>query len=225
MSLLIVEDQAKTRAILRKGLAENGYEVEVAGTGPEGLKLALADGYDLIVLDVMLPGMDGWQVLRELRVAGSITPVLFLTAKDKIPDRVKGLELGAEDYLVKPFAFAELLARIQNVLRRSPAAKPANRLAIGDLELDLTRQRASRGNVPIDLTQKEFVLLALLANRAGTVLSRSLIAKHVWDVAFDPDTNVVDVHIRRLRAKVDDPFEHKLIHTIRGVGYVLESRD
>jgi two-component system copper resistance phosphate regulon response regulator CusR len=224
MSLLIVEDQAKTRAILRKGLAENGYAVDVAGTGPEGLKLALAGGYDLIVLDVMLPGMDGWQVLRELRAAGSTTPVLFLTAKDKIPDRVKGLELGAEDYLVKPFAFAELLARIQNVLRRSLSAKPANRLAIGDLELDLARQRASRGNVPIDLTQKEFVLLALLANRAGTVLSRSLIAKHVWDVAFDPDTNVVDVHIRRLRAKVDDPFERKLIHTIRGVGYVLESR-
>lgn len=224
MSLLVVEDQAKTRAILRRGLAENGYAVDVAGTGPEGLKLALAGGYDLIVLDVMLPGLDGWQVLRELRAAGSSTPVLFLTAKDKIPDRVKGLGLGAEDYLVKPFAFAELLARIQNVLRRSPAAKPANRLTIGDLELDLTRQRASRGNVTIELTQKEFVLLALLANRAGTVLSRSLIAQHVWDVAFDPDTNVVDVQIRRLRAKVDDPFEKKLIHTIRGVGYVLESR-
>lgn len=223
MTLLIVEDQAKTLSFLRKGLTENGYTVETATTGPKGLKRALAGGIDLIVLDVMLPEMDGWQVLHELRSAGVGTPVLFLTAKDQIPDRVKGLELGAEDYLVKPFAFAELLARIHNVLRRAPA-RPANRLAIADLELDLARQRATRGGAALDLTTKEFVLLALLANRAGTVLSRSLIAKHVWDVDFDPDTNVVDVHIRRLRAKVDDPFEHKLIHTIRGVGYVLESR-
>jgi two-component system copper resistance phosphate regulon response regulator CusR len=223
MTLLIVEDQAKTLSFLRKGLTENGYAVETATTGPDGLKRALAGGIDLIVLDVMLPEMDGWQVLRELRAAAVATPVLFLTAKDRIPDRVKGLELGAEDYLVKPFAFAELLARIQNVLRRVPA-RPANQLAIGDLELDLSRQRATRSGTPLELTAKEFVLLALLANRAGTVLSRSLIAKHVWDVDFDPDTNVVDVHIRRLRAKVDDPFEQKLIHTIRGVGYVLESR-
>ncbi|MFO0802136.1 MAG: heavy metal response regulator transcription factor [Gemmataceae bacterium] len=223
MTLLIIEDQAKTLSFLRKGLSENGYAVETATTGPDGLKRALAGGIDLIVLDVMLPEMDGWQVLRELRAAAVATPVLFLTAKDSVPDRVKGLELGAEDYLVKPFAFAELLARIQNVLRRAPA-RPANRLAIADLELDLSRQRATRGGTPLELTAKEFVLLALLANRAGTVLSRSLIAKHVWDVDFDPDTNVVDVHIRRLRAKVDDPFEHKLIHTIRGVGYVLESR-
>jgi two-component system, OmpR family, copper resistance phosphate regulon response regulator CusR len=223
MKLLLVEDDPKTVAILRKGLAEHGYAVDVAADGPDGLALAKAGGYDLVVLDVMLPGKDGWAVLRELRAAGVATPVLFLTARDDVRDRVKGLELGADDYLVKPFAFAELLARIKTVLRRNPARTP-DVIRVADLELDLARQKATRGDTPLDLTPKEFVLLALLAKRAGEVLSRDLITEHVWGVPFDHETNVVDVHVRRLRAKADDPFAAKLIHTVRGVGYVLEPR-
>ena len=223
MKLLLVEDDPKTVAILRKGLAEHGYAVDVAATGDDGLALGKAGGYDLVVLDVMLPGKDGWAVLRDLRAAGAATPVLFLTARDDVRDRVKGLELGADDYLVKPFAFAELLARIKTVLRRNPARQP-DIVRVGDLDLDLARQKATRGDTPLDLTPKEFVLLALLARRAGEVLSRALITEHVWGVPFDHETNVVDVHVRRLRAKVDDPFAAKLIHTVRGVGYVLEPR-
>jgi two-component system, OmpR family, copper resistance phosphate regulon response regulator CusR len=223
MKLLLVEDDPKTVAILHKGLAEHGYAVDVAADGPDGLALAKAGGYDLVVLDVMLPGKDGWAVLRELRAAGVATPVLFLTARDDVRDRVKGLELGADDYLVKPFAFAELLARIKTVLRRNPARTP-DVIRVADLELDLARQKATRGDTPLDLTPKEFVLLALLAKRAGEVLSRDLITEHVWGVPFDHETNVVDVHVRRLRAKADDPFAAKLIHTVRGVGYVLEPR-
>jgi two-component system copper resistance phosphate regulon response regulator CusR len=223
MKLLLVEDDLKTVGILRKGLAEHGYAVDVAATGPDGLALAKSAGYDLVVLDVMLPGKDGWTVLRELRAAGVATPVLFLTARDGVPDRVKGLELGADDYLVKPFAFAELLARIKTVLRRTPPRTP-DVIRVADLELDLARQKATRGDAPLDLTPKEFVLLALLAKRTGEVLSRDLITEHVWGVPFDHETNVVDVHVRRLRAKADDPFDAKLIHTVRGVGYVLEPR-
>ena len=223
MKLLLVEDDPKTVAILRKGLAEHGYAVDVAANGPDGIALAKAGGYDLVVLDVMLPGKDGWAVMRELRTAGVATPVLFLTARDDVRDRVKGLELGADDYLVKPFAFAELLARIKTVLRRTPPRTP-DVIRVADLELDLTRQKAARGNTPLDLTPKEFVLLALLAKRTGEVLSRDLITEHVWGVPFDHETNVVDVHVRRLRAKADDPFAAKLIHTVRGVGYVLEPR-
>jgi two-component system copper resistance phosphate regulon response regulator CusR len=223
MKILIVEDEVKAANYLRKGLTENGFVVDVAGRGDEGLHLAQSGDYDLLILDVMLPARDGWSILTELRQAGRQTPVLFLTARDAVGDRVKGLELGADDYLVKPFAFAELLARVRSVLRRGPARQP-EAVRVADLELDLVRHRASRGGHRLDLTPKEHALLSLLARRAGEVLSRALIAEQVWDMNFDSDSNVVDVHVRRLRAKVDDPFPRKLIHTVRGVGYVLEER-
>ncbi len=223
MKLLLVEDDAKTVAILRKGLVEHGYSVDSAATGPEGFALASAGGFDLVILDVMLPGKDGWSILRDLRLAGVMTPVLILTARDAVRDRVKGLELGADDYLVKPYAFAELLARVRTLLRRGPGRSP-DTIHVADLGIDFTRLKAARGVKTLDLTPKEFALLALLARRTGEVLSRDLIAKQVWGVEYDPGTNVVDVHVRRLRAKADDPFEAKLIHTVRGVGYVLEPR-
>ncbi len=223
MRLLIVEDQHKAAAYLRKGLEENGFVVDVAADGDEGLHLARGGNYDLLILDVMLPGRDGWSVLSELRQAGQQTPVLFLTARDAVEDRVKGLELGGDDYLVKPFSFAELLARVRSLLRRGPARAPET-VRVGDLELDLVRHRAVRAGQRLELTPKEFALLSLLARRSGEVLSRTLIAEQVWDMNFDSDSNVVDVHVRRLRAKVDAPFERKLIHTVRGVGYVVEER-
>jgi len=223
MKLLIVEDTKKTAAYLRKGLMENGFVVDVSEQGEDGLHLARTGDYDLIILDVMLPVRDGWSVIAELRRAGKQTPVLFLTARDTVQDRVKGLELGGDDYLVKPFAFSELLARMRSVLRRGPTRQP-EKLCIADLELDLLHHKAIRGGAHLDLTPKEFLLLSLLTRRSGEVLSRTLIAEQVWDMNFDSDTNVVDVHMRRLRAKVDDPFERKLIHTVRGVGYVLEER-
>jgi two-component system copper resistance phosphate regulon response regulator CusR len=196
--------------------------VDVASNGNDGAHLALTEDYDLILLDVMLPGSDGWAILQSLRRTRQ-TPVLFLTAKGTVEDRVKGLELGADDYLVKPFAFSELLARVRSILRRGTARQP-DVLQVADLTIDLPRHRVSRGDERIDLTAKEFNLLLLLTRRAGEVLSRTLIAEQVWDMNFDSDTNVVDVAIRRLRAKVDDPFERKLIHNVRGVGYVLEDR-
>jgi two-component system copper resistance phosphate regulon response regulator CusR len=223
MKLLIVEDDPKASAALVKGLTENGFVVDSAATGDDGLHLASTGGYDLVVLDVLLPARDGWAVLRDLRAAGVHTPVLFLTANDAVADRVKGLELGADDYLVKPFAFAELLARVRTVLRRGPVRSP-DIVRVADLEIDPVRHRAARAGAPLDLTPKEFALLSLLARRAGEVLSRTLITEQVWDANFDAEANVVDVHVRRLRAKVDDPFEAKLIHTVRGVGYVLEGR-
>ena len=223
MTILVVEDEPKTAAFLARGLTEAGFAVDVAATGTDGLARARDGHYDLVVLDVQLPGKDGWAVLAELRKAGDATPVLFLTARDAVDDRVKGLELGADDFLVKPFAFAELLARVRAVVRRG-AARPADRLRVADLDLDVARQKATRAGRPLDLTPKEFVLLALFVRRAGEPLSRALIAEQVWDVNFDPDSNVVDVHVRRLRAKADDPFDRKLIHTVRGVGYVLEDR-
>lgn len=221
MKILVVEDEVKAASYLRNGLVENGFIVDVSGQGDDGLHAALTGSYDLVILDVLLPRRDGWSVLSQLRAAGRSTPVLFLTARDAVQDRVKGLELGADDYLVKPFAFSELLARVRAVLRRGPARQP-DVLRVADLELDITRHQAVRGGRRLDLTPKEFLLLSLFARRAGEVLSRTLIAEQVWDMNFDPGTNVVDVHVRRLRSKVDDPFEHKLIRTVRGMGYVLE---
>ncbi len=226
MRILVVEDEPKAGDYLRKGLTESGFVVDLARTGPDGLQLATADAFDLIVLDVMLPGMDGWQVLRELRKAQQTqqTPVLFLTARDDVQDRIKGLELGADDYLVKPFAFAELVARIRTLLRRGPV-RESEHLEIADLEIDVLKRRVTRGGERIDLTPKEFALLHLLAQRQGEVLSRSLIASQVWDMNFDSDTNVVDVAVRRLRVKIDEDYPRKLIHTLRGMGYVLEARE
>lgn len=223
MKALIVEDEIKTGDYLRKGLSENGFIVDLANNGQDGLHLALTGEYDIIVLDVMLPVKDGWNVLQELRRSQQ-TPVIFLTARDKVEDRVKGLELGADDYLVKPFAFSELLARIRTLLRRGKIQQP-DVLRIADLELDPIRRRASRGITRIDLTAKEFTLLHLFLRRQGEVLSRTFIAEQVWDMNFDSDTNVVEVAMRRLRAKIDDHFDKKLIHTIRGMGYVLEERN
>jgi two-component system copper resistance phosphate regulon response regulator CusR len=222
MRILVVEDEPKAGEYLRKGLTESGFIVDLANTGPEGLHLARVETYDLIVLDVMLPGMDGWQVIRELRKTHD-TPVLFLTARDDVADRIKGLELGADDYLVKPFAFAELVIRIRTLLRRGPF-RESERLEISDMEIDVLRRRVIRNGNRIELTAREFALLHLLARRQGEVLSRSLIASQVWDMNFDSDTNVVDVAVRRLRAKVDEPYPQKLIHTIRGMGYVMEDR-
>jgi two-component system, OmpR family, copper resistance phosphate regulon response regulator CusR len=222
MRILIVEDEPKTAAYVSKGLAEHAYIVDIADNGIEGLHLATSGSYDLILLDVMLPGADGWTVLESLRRQRQ-TPVLFLSARDAVADRVKGLELGADDYLVKPFAFSELLARIRTLLRRG-AAQVEQRVRIADLDVDLVRRRVARGDERIDLTAKEYALLDYFVRHAGEVVSRTLIAEHVWDMNFDSDTNVVDVAVRRLRAKIDDRFEPKLIHTIRGVGYVLEQR-
>jgi len=223
MRILIVEDEPKTGDYLHRGLSESGFIADLARTGPDGLHLALEHDYDLIVLDVMLPQMDGWTVLGKLRERKQ-TPVLFLTARDEIPDRVRGLELGADDYLVKPFAFAELLARARTLLRRGPVREPEV-VKVADLEIDVRRHRVTRAGQRIDLTPKEYGLLQLLARREGEVLSRSLIASQVWDMNFDSDTNVVDVAIKRLRTKVDDPYPVKLIHTVRGMGYLMEVRE
>jgi two-component system copper resistance phosphate regulon response regulator CusR len=221
MRVLVVEDEKKTAAFLTKGLREAGFDVDVAQDGEQALQLARDTKFDLLIVDVMLPGKDGWAVVSELRRSGMRTPILFLTARDSVRDRVKGLELGADDYLVKPFAFAELLARIRSLLRRAPA-KPEEHLHIDDLDIDLKRHKAVRSGVSLNLTPKEFLLLAHLVRSVGEVVSRTQIAEHIWDIGFTTDTNVVDVVVRRLRAKVDDPFETKLIHTIRGVGYVLK---
>ena len=224
MKLLIVEDEPKTLSFLKKGMAEHGYVVDVAVNGEDGAHLALTGAYDFIILDVMLPRRDGWQVLRDLRQAGKQTPVLMLTAMDAVDDKVKGLELGADDYLVKPFAFSELLARVRTIVRRG-SGRQADALALGGLEMDVLRQKVSRDGKRLDLTRQEFRLLELFMRRPGEVLSRTLIAEQVWDIHFDSDTNVVDVAVRRLRTRIDEPFERKLIHTVRGVGYILEERD
>jgi two-component system copper resistance phosphate regulon response regulator CusR len=222
MKILVVEDEPKTGNYLQQGLAEAGFVVDLARDGGDGLHDALTVNYDLVILDVMLPGIDGWGVLRGIRAAGKEIPVLFLTARDQVDDRVRGLELGADDYLVKPFAFAELLARVRTLLRRGGKGKASEALRAADLELDLIRRRVTRSGKRIDLTAKEFALLELLLRRQGEVLPRSLIASQVWDMNFDSDTNVIEVAVRRLRAKVDDDFEPKLIRTVRGMGYVLE---
>ncbi len=223
MKILIVEDEVKIGDYLQQGLAEAGFAVDLARNGLDGHHLAMTERYELLILDIMLPDVDGWRILKALRQTGSKVPVLFLTARDSIDDRVKGLELGADDYLVKPFAFAELLARVRTLLRRGSAPATETKLNVADLELDLMRRRVTRAGQRITLTAKEFALLELLMRRHGEVLPRSLIASQVWDMNFDSDTNVIDVAIRRLRAKIDQDFALKLIHTVRGMGYMLEA--
>jgi two-component system copper resistance phosphate regulon response regulator CusR len=220
VNILIVEDEKKTAAFLAKGLRESGFRVATAADGASGLTTARRRKFDLLIVDVMLPKQDGWTLVTELRQAGVHTPVIFLTARDSVRDRVKGLELGADDYVVKPFAFSELLARVRSLLRRTPAK--SDEIRIQDLEIDTRHHRATRHGTPLDLTPKEFLLLTHLARANGSVVSRKEIAEHVWDIDFSTDSNVVDVVVRRLRAKVDDPFKKKLVHTIRGVGYVLK---
>jgi len=225
VKILIVEDETKTGEYLQKGLKEAGYNTDLARDGRDGLHLALTGDYDLVILDVMVPVVDGWQILKSIRQSGQSIPVLFLTAKDSVEDRVKGLEIGADDYLIKPFVFAELLARVRTLMRRGRNAAEPTTLVVGDLQLDLLRRRVVRGGTRIDLTAKEFALLELLMRRQGEVLPRSLIASQVWDMNFDSDTNVIEVAVRRLRSKIDEPFEAKLIQTVRGMGYVLEAPD
>ena len=225
MNLLVVEDEAITADYLRQGLSEAGFTGDLARNGLDGHHQAMTGDHDLLILDVMLPDVDGWRILRALRDAGRRTPVLFLTARDSVQDRVKGLESGADDYLVKPFAFSELLARVRTLLRRGTAPLLDDRLEVADLVLDVPRRRAARAGRRLTLTAKEFALLELLARRRGEVLPRSLIASQVWDINFDSDTNAIDVAIRRLRAKVDDDFEPKLIQTVRGMGYMLDLPD
>lgn len=225
MKLLIVEDENKTADYVRQGLMEAGFVVDLARNGLDGHHMAMTDAYDLIILDVMLPDIDGRRILQAVRAAGNQVPILFLTARDDVDDRAQGLELGADDYLVKPFVFAELLARVRTLLRRGAIPTHHDRIQIVDLELDLPRRRAVRDGRRIHLTNKEFALLELLARRQGEVLPRSLIASQVWDMNFDSDTNVIDVAIRRLRAKIDDDFQPKLIHTVRGMGYTLDIPD
>ena len=221
MRILVIEDEKKTATFLAKGLREAGFDVAVARDGETGFNFARTSKFNLMIVDIMIPKRDGWTVVKDLRAAGVQTPVIFLTARDSVRDRVKGLELGADDYVVKPFAFSELLARVRSLLRRFPAQR--DELRIEDLEIDTRHHRATRGGLSLNLTPKEFLLLSHLVRSAGAVVSRTEIAEHVWDIDFKTDTNVVDVVVRRLRAKVDDPFQKKLVHTIRGVGYVLKA--
>ncbi|MHC8299270.1 heavy metal response regulator transcription factor [Pseudomonas sp. ZS1P83] len=225
MRLLVAEDEPKIGIYLEQGLTEAGFNVDRFTNGKEALQHALSEAYDLLILDVMMPGLDGWEVLQKVRASGKDVPVLFLTARDRVEDRVKGLELGADDYLIKPFAFSELLARVRTLLRRGNSAPSQTFMKLADLEVDLLKRRAIRGGKRIDLTAKEFALLELLLRRRGEVLPKSLIASQVWDMNFDSDTNVIEVAVRRLRAKIDDDFEVKLIHTARGMGYMLDSPD
>jgi two-component system, OmpR family, copper resistance phosphate regulon response regulator CusR len=220
VQILIVEDETKTASFLAKGLEEAGYKTSVAADGESASAVLRDHSFDLLIVDAMLPKKDGWTLVQELRTNRTQTPVIFLTARDSVGDRVKGLELGADDYMVKPFAFAELLARVRSQLRRSPRSETSFR--VDDLEIDVARQRAVRAGQPLNLTPKEFLLLTHLARAAGEVVSRREISEQVWDVTFSSDTNVVDVVVRRLRAKLDDPFPKKLVQTIRGVGYALK---
>ena len=221
MRILVIEDEPKAGEYMRSGLTEAGYVVDVAANGRDGLHMAHELHYDLILLDVMMPEMDGWDVMRQLGPHYK-TPVLFLTARGTLEDRLKGLELGADDYLVKPFSFAELLARIRIALRRGGQVRQDDLLEMADLQIDVPKRRVVRGGVRISLTNKEFNLLHFFVLHRDQVLSRSLIASRVWDMNFDSDTNVVDVAVRRLRQKIDEPFPVKLIQTVHGVGYRCE---
>lgn len=231
MKILLIEDEIKTAAFLQKGLSEQGYVVDAVSDGEEGYFRAQAQAYDLVILDVMMPKMDGWTVIEKLRQSGAQCMALFLTARDSLEDRVRGLESGADAYLVKPFAFTELLAQVRTLLRRSAGrgavtrSRIQERIRIRDLEVDLILHRATRGGQRLDLTPKEFSLLSLLSRRCGEVISRAEIADQIWNMNFDSETNVVDVHIARLRNKVDAPFEKKLIRTVRGMGYLLSDED
>ncbi|MFI8736993.1 heavy metal response regulator transcription factor [Ectopseudomonas toyotomiensis] len=222
MNILVVEDELKAGNYLCNGLQEQGYSVSLARNGADGLHLALENAFDVIVLDVMMPEMDGWEVLRRLRQQAD-TPVLFLTARDDVVDRIKGLELGADDYLIKPFPFAELVARLRTLTRRGPTREEEH-LQVDDLQIDVLKRRVIRGGVRLALTNKEFALLHLFVTHQGQVLSRTLIASRVWDMNFDSDTNVVDVAVRRLRMKVDEPFQNRLIHSVRGIGYRFDTQ-
>lgn len=224
MKILVVEDEFKTASFLQRGLRENGYVVDISLDGEDGLHRALEGDYDLLVLDVMLPKKDGWSIITELRKRGKNTLAIFLTARDETADKVKGLELGADAYIAKPFAFSEFLAQVRSLLRRGPN-RQSEVSRVADLEVDFLHHKATRAGKKLDLTPKQFQLLALLVRRAGEVLSRSVIADQVWDMNFDSETNVVDVHIRRLRTKVDSPFDKKLIQTVRGMGYLLSDTD
>ncbi|MDF2179877.1 heavy metal response regulator transcription factor [Aliiglaciecola sp. CAU 1673] len=222
MRLLVIEDEVKIGDYLKKGLEEAGFLVQLCRNGLDGYHFAASEVFDLVILDVMLPDINGWQILKRIREKDADVPVMFLTARDRLEDKINGLEAGADDYLVKPFAFAELLARVRTLLRRGAKQSQPDRLEIEDLMLDLPKHKAFRHQQRLNLTNKEFALLELLARHRGEVLTRSSIASQVWDMNFDSDTNVIDVAIRRLRAKVDDPYELKLIHTVRGVGYKLD---
>ncbi|MCW8870733.1 MAG: heavy metal response regulator transcription factor [Proteobacteria bacterium] len=225
MRILIVEDEVKTGDYLKQGLSEAGFMVVLAVNGLDGHHLAMTESFDLIVLDVMLPDVSGWRILKALREAKNDTPVLFLSARDSVDDRVKGLELGADDYLIKPFAFSEVLARVRTLLRRGDSKTELDRMDVADLHLDIRKRKVLRGGRRIVLSNKEFNLLELLMRRQGEVLPRSLIASEVWDMNFDSDTNVIDVAIRRLRKKIDDDYDMKLIHTVRGMGYKFEAEN
>lgn len=222
MKLLVVEDETKTGEYLRQGLIESGFIVDLTNNGLDGYHRAMTEDYDLIILDVMLPDISGWKIIQSLRDAGKETQIIFLTAMGSVEDKVKGLNLGADDYLVKPFSFAELLARIKSLLRRNVPQVSLHQLTIADLVMDLPKRTVTRAGKRIELTNKEFLLLEYFLRYQGEVLPRSLIASQVWDMNFDSDTNVIDVAVRRLRNKIDTPFEPKLIHTIRGMGYKLD---
>jgi len=221
MRILVVEDEKKVASFIRRGLEAEHYEVDVAHDGANGLRQALITSYDVIILDVMLPGRDGLDVLRDLRARGHGTPILLLTARAAVPDKVAGLDLGADDYLTKPFEFSELLARVRALLRRGAAGGPPI-LAVADLTLDPATRTVSRAGQPIELSPREFALLEFFMRNPGRVLTRTVIAQHVWGVDFDTFTNVIDVYVNYLRRKVDAPFEPRLLHTVRGIGYVLK---
>ncbi|BCG48648.1 DNA-binding heavy metal response regulator [Citrifermentans bremense] len=223
MYFLIVEDAEKTAEQLRKGLSEMSITVDVASDGLKGLAMAREREYDLIVLDLMLPGIDGFEVVKRLREGGSTTPVMILTARDEVHDRITGLQLGADDYLVKPYSFAELCARIQALLRRGQVVQQ-DEIRVADLTVNFFAHKATRAGKTLELTPKEFALLSLLIRRAGEVQSRLRIAERVWNLGFEANLKIVDVKVAALRAKVDGPFEKKLIHTVRGLGYILEDR-